>query len=166
MRNAAFQQWQALLSNRVKRQRAGEFAILGVRPTTLAAWHRWPARAMIHDMSRPVSRWARDMLSASGARRVAMAPELLSEPGEKDGSEPEMVAVAAIPPDDLSRIPRARTCLPSRSTGRQPGKHGDAHLSGVIAIHPSGSGGDAVGPDFPHALLPVLRPADRNGAAR
>ena len=34
-RNAAFQQWLALLSSRVKRQRAGEFIIQGVRPVTL-----------------------------------------------------------------------------------------------------------------------------------
>jgi TrmH family RNA methyltransferase len=104
-RNAAFQQWQALLSNRVKRQRAGEFIVQGVRPITLAVEHRWPVRAMIYDMSRPLSQWARAMLAASGARQVAMAPELLSELGEKDSGAPEMVAVAAIPPDDFSRIP-------------------------------------------------------------
>ncbi len=105
-RNAAFQQWQALLSNRAKRQRTGEFIIHGVRPITLAVEHSWPVRAMIYDISKPLSRWASDMLAASGARQVAMAPELLSELGEKDGGAPEMVAVAAIPPDDFSRIPR------------------------------------------------------------
>jgi len=110
-RNAAFQQWQALLSNRAKRQRAGEFIIQGVRPITLAIEHDWPVRAMIYDISRPLSRWATDMLAASGARQVAMAPELLSELGEKDSGAPEMVAVAAIPPDDLSRIPQARDLL-------------------------------------------------------
>jgi 23S rRNA (uridine2479-2'-O)-methyltransferase len=103
-RNAAFQQWQALLSNRVKRQRAGEFIIQGVRPITLAVEHHWPIRVLIYDVSRPLSRWASDMLAASGARQVAMAPELLSELGEKDSGAPEMVAVAAIPPDDFSRI--------------------------------------------------------------
>ena len=51
------------------------------------------------------------MLAASGARRVAMAPELLGELGQKDGGAPEMVAVAAIPPDDFSRIPRAPDLL-------------------------------------------------------
>jgi len=110
-RNAAFQQWQALLSNRAKRQRAGEFIIQGVRPITLAIEHDWPVRAMIYDISRPLSRWATDMLAASGARQVAMAPELLGELGEKDSGAPEMVAVAAIPPDDLSRIPQARDLL-------------------------------------------------------
>jgi len=105
-RNAAFQQWRALLSNRAKRQRAGEFLIQGVRPITLAVERGWPVRAMIYDMSRPLSRWATGTLAASGARRVAMAPELLAELGEKDGGVPEIVAVAAIPPDDFSRIPQ------------------------------------------------------------
>ena len=110
-RNAAFQQWQALLSNRAKRQRAGEFIIQGVRPISLAVDRGWPVRALLYDMSRPLSRWARDMLAASGARRVAMAPELLGELGEKDGGAPEMVAVAEIPPDDFSRIPQVTDLL-------------------------------------------------------
>ena len=110
-RNAAFQQWQALLSNRVKRQRAREFVIQGVRPITLAVERGWPVHDLIYDMSRPLSRWAAGMLAASAARQVAMAPELLTELGEKDGGVPEMVAVAAIPPDDFSRIPRAPDLL-------------------------------------------------------
>ena len=110
-RNAAFQQWQALLSNRVKRQRAREFIIQGVRPITLAVEHGWPVDAMIYDISRPLSRWAQDMLAASGARQVAMAPELLRELGEKDDGAPEMVAIAAIPADDFSRIPRSPDLL-------------------------------------------------------
>ena len=36
-RNARFQQWQTLLTNRNKRQRAGRFLVQGVRPITLAA---------------------------------------------------------------------------------------------------------------------------------
>jgi len=106
-RNAAFQQWQALLSNRVKRQRARQFIVQGVRPITLAVERGWPVDAMIYDMDRPLSRWAQDVLAASGAQRVAMAPELLRELGEKDDGVPEMVAVAAIPPDDFSRVPRS-----------------------------------------------------------
>lgn len=44
-RNARFQEWQALLANRKKRQRAGEFIVQGVRPVTLAVRHGWPIRA-------------------------------------------------------------------------------------------------------------------------
>jgi 23S rRNA (uridine2479-2'-O)-methyltransferase len=113
-RNAAFQQWQALLGNRVKRQRARQFIVQGVRPITLAVEHGWPVDAMIYDIGTPLSRWAEDMLAAAtaaGAQRVAMAPELLRELGEKDDGAPEMVAVAAIPPDDFGRIPQAPDLL-------------------------------------------------------
>jgi 23S rRNA (uridine2479-2'-O)-methyltransferase len=103
-RNARFQQWQALLTNRTKRQRAREFLVQGVRPITLAATHGWPIHAVIHDASRPLSRWAEDLLGTVGADRVAMAPELLAELGEKDGAAPEVLAVVGMPADDLSRI--------------------------------------------------------------
>lgn len=38
-RNARFQVWQALLGNRNKRLRAGEFLVQGVRPINLAVEH-------------------------------------------------------------------------------------------------------------------------------
>lgn len=104
-RNAAFQQWHALLSNRVKRQRARQFVVHGVRPITLAVRHGWPIDVLIYDSTRPPSRWAADMLAVSTARQVSMAPELLRELGEKDDEPPELVAIAAMPPDNLARIP-------------------------------------------------------------
>jgi 23S rRNA (uridine2479-2'-O)-methyltransferase len=104
-RNATFQQWQALLTNRQKRQRTGEFLVQGVRPITLAVRHRWPLRALIYDADRPLSRWAQDTLDGTQAQRVAMAAELIAELGEKPDDPPELVAVAAMPPDDYARIP-------------------------------------------------------------
>jgi len=103
-RNATFQQWQALLANRNKRQRAGEFLVQGVRPITLAVRHHWPLRALIYDAGRSLSRWAQDTLDAARTQRVAMATELIAELGEKADEAPELVAVAEIPPDDLGRI--------------------------------------------------------------
>jgi tRNA G18 (ribose-2'-O)-methylase SpoU len=109
-RNASFQQWQALLSNRKKRQRTGEFVVQGVRPITLALRHGWPVRVLIYDADRPLSKWATaivedTMPAAGGAQRVAMAGELLRELGEKDEEAPELVAVVAMPADDYARIP-------------------------------------------------------------
>jgi len=103
-RNARFQEWQALLGNRSKRQHAGEFLVQGVRPISLAARHGWQFRALIHDVDRPLSRWAQELLRDSAAVRVAMAPALLAELGEKDEGTPELVAVVAMPGDDLQRI--------------------------------------------------------------
>jgi tRNA G18 (ribose-2'-O)-methylase SpoU len=103
-RNARFQQWQALLGNRNKRQRAGEFLVQGVRPITLAARFGWRFRALIHDSQRPLSQWALDLLRDAGAVQVPMTPDLLAELGEKDEGTPELVAVVEMPADDLGRI--------------------------------------------------------------
>jgi len=105
-RNARFQEWQALLANRKKRQRAGEFIAHGVRPITLAVRHGWPIRALIYDPARPLSAWAQSMLAAAGgAVQAGLAPELLRELGEKAEDAPELVAVIAMPADDYARIP-------------------------------------------------------------
>ncbi|GLW64772.1 rRNA methyltransferase [Actinomadura rubrobrunea] len=104
-RNARFQQWQALLTNRTKRQRAGEFIVQGVRPITLAVEHGWTIRALIYDDARELSTWATGILDrAPEAQRVAMAPDLLAELGGKSEDVPELLAVVALPPDDLTRI--------------------------------------------------------------
>ena len=101
-RNAAFQQWQALLTNRAKRQRAGEFLVQGVRPVTLAVEHGWTVRTLLHPPGE-VSRWARELMSTVDAERVEVAPELLAELADKESAE--LVAVVALPPDRLDRIP-------------------------------------------------------------
>jgi TrmH family RNA methyltransferase len=103
-RNARFQQWEALLSNRAKRQRTGEFLVQGVRPITLAARYGWRFRALIHDAERPLSRWAQALLRDVPAVTVAMAPALLAELGEKEEGRPELVAVVEMPGDGLDRI--------------------------------------------------------------
>ena len=103
-RNARFQQWESLLSNRNKRQRAGEFLVQGVRPISLAAKFGWPFRALIYDAERPLSAWAQNLLRSIDTVRVAMAPALLAELGEKTEGSPEMVAVVEMPGDDLDRI--------------------------------------------------------------
>ena len=103
-RNASFQQWQALLSNRAKRQRAGEFLVQGVRPISLAVQQGWRVHQLIHDPARPLSRWAAEILENTTAQQVAMAADLLQELGEKPGEAPELLAVVEMPADDWSRI--------------------------------------------------------------
>jgi TrmH family RNA methyltransferase len=102
--NARFQQWQALLWNQNKRQRAGEFLVQGVRPISLAVELGWPVRALIYNAERSLSRWAAGILERAGGERVAMAPELLRELSGKEDEVPELVAVIELPEDDLSRI--------------------------------------------------------------
>ena len=91
-RNARFQQWAALLENRSKRQRSGEFIVQGVRPITLALRNGWPIGAVLYDADGATSQWAAEILGTVAAPKVAVAPELMHELGGQRG-------------DDLARIP-------------------------------------------------------------
>ena len=105
-RNARFQQWQTLLGNRQKRQRAGRFIVQGVRPLTLAADQGWRIEELLVDADRRLSAWAQDFIRAADAEVIALPSDLLAELGEKDqDAAPELLAVVAMRPDDLARIP-------------------------------------------------------------
>jgi 23S rRNA (uridine2479-2'-O)-methyltransferase len=104
-RNARFQQWQALLSNRAKRHRAARFLVHGVRPITLAISHGWTVVELLHDRSRSLSAWARGTIDAlPGTTHFAVDGSLLRELGEKNDETPELVAVVAMPRDDLETV--------------------------------------------------------------
>jgi 23S rRNA (uridine2479-2'-O)-methyltransferase len=104
-RNAAFQQWQSLLTNRKKRLSAGEFIVQGVRPITLAVRQGWKIRALLRDGRPSPSPWAADLWASLPAARFLVAPELMRELGEKADGVPELLAVVEMPADDFSRIP-------------------------------------------------------------
>nr|WP_306239563.1 TrmH family RNA methyltransferase [Ornithinimicrobium cryptoxanthini] len=105
-RNASFQQWQALLTNRTKRNRTGEFLVHGVRPLRLALERDWPVRALLR-ADRPLSDWAEDVWRSTPGQHAVLADVLMAELGQKDDSVPELVAVLALPPDDLDRLLRS-----------------------------------------------------------
>lgn len=116
-RNARFQQWAALADNRATRGRLGAFLVTGVRPLTLALEAGWPLRALlVRDDEGPRSAWARQALAAAaeaGTETIALAPDLIAELGDRGEpgqageapGAPELVGVAALPPDDLDRLP-------------------------------------------------------------
>jgi tRNA G18 (ribose-2'-O)-methylase SpoU len=104
-RGARFQEWTALLGNRAKRQRRGEFMVQGVRPITLAVTHGWPVRELLYNADVELSRWARETQQAAGAAPVPVSAQLMAELGGKDDGAPELLAVVALPGDELSRIP-------------------------------------------------------------
>ncbi|GLY94906.1 TrmH family RNA methyltransferase [Actinoplanes sp. NBRC 103695] len=170
-RNASFQQWQALLTNRTKRQRSGTFLVQGVRPITLATQHGWTVETLIYSDRQALSSWARDLLDETGATPVAMAPDLVAELAEKD--EAELIAVVRRPPDDLRRIRADRRLLvvvfdrPST-----PGNIGtlirSADAFGASAVIVTGHAADPYDPRSVRAstgslfALPVIR-ADSHG---
>jgi 23S rRNA (uridine2479-2'-O)-methyltransferase len=103
-RNALFQQWQALLTNRTKRTRSGEMLVQGVRPISQALAHGVEIRALLTDGRAQPSRWARELLADPPAPVVQLAPELMAELGEREDGAPELLALAAVPADDLERL--------------------------------------------------------------
>jgi 23S rRNA (uridine2479-2'-O)-methyltransferase len=103
-RNARFQQWSALLTNRSKRARSGTFLIHGVRPISLAAERGWPIESLLHAAAGRRSPWAAGILDAVQAPAFALTEELLHELGGKDDDTPELVAVGRVRGDDLGRI--------------------------------------------------------------
>jgi TrmH family RNA methyltransferase len=103
-RNARFQQWEALLTNRNKRQRSGEFLVQGVRPITLAVEYGWEIRALLYDLETTLSAWATRLLDRSDNTKVGVASYLLRDLGGTSDRVPEILAVVAIPDDDLDRI--------------------------------------------------------------
>jgi TrmH family RNA methyltransferase len=110
-RNAAFQQWQALLTNRSKRHRTRSFLVQGVRPITMARRHGWSIDALLVRAGAR-SGWADDLLrDTPSSDRYEVAPDLMAELGEKDEQAPELIAVVRIPPDDLDRVPTPADAL-------------------------------------------------------
>jgi TrmH family RNA methyltransferase len=165
-RNASFQQWQALLTNRTKRHRAGEFVVQGVRPLTLAAEHGWDIRALIYPDRRPLSSWARSMLSSVDAQPVAMAPDLVDELADKEGAE--LVGVVAVKDhdlDDLAADPHLLVVVLDRPG--TPGNIGtvvrSADAFGASAVVVAGHAADPFDPKAVRAstgslfALPVIR---------
>jgi TrmH family RNA methyltransferase len=104
-RNARFQQWEALLGNRTKRQREGAFLVQGVRPITLAIQFDVEIREILYNADVTLSGWAREALESVRAPRIAVAAELIAELGGKDEATPELLAVVVLPADDLGRVP-------------------------------------------------------------
>ena len=161
-RNARFQQWESLLTNRNKRHRAGEFLVQGVRPITLAVGEGWPIHALIHLADHALSRWALDILNTVDTQHVTMSGDLLAELAEKDA---ELVAVVGQRPDDLSRIANGLVMVFDRPTS--PGNIGtlirSADAFGATGVVVTGHAADIYDPKSVRAstgsllTLPVVR---------
>ncbi len=169
-RNARFQQWQALLTNRTKRHRTGEFLVQGVRPITLAVRHGWTVSALLYDAAQQPSRWAADLLERTDGERVALAPDLLAELSEKDDAA-ELLAVVRTRPDELARIStREAPLVVLLDRPASPGNIGtvvrSADAFGAAGVLVAGHAADVYDPKTVRAstgslfAVPVVRIAD------
>ncbi len=106
--NALFQYLDTLRRRREKRQKHREFVVEGVRPINQAVAHHWTITAFIYARGQHLSDWARGILATSSApRHIEIALPLLHKlSGKTDPSE--LLALVAMPADDLTRIPFTR----------------------------------------------------------
>jgi tRNA G18 (ribose-2'-O)-methylase SpoU len=93
-RNALFQQWLALKSNRSKRHRLGAFLVEGTTAIDSAIAHHWPIESLLYPAGRRLSTWAEAHLSSGVAeRQVEIEASLLGELSDRhEGTE--LLAVA------------------------------------------------------------------------
>ena len=103
--NDDYQYLEALRRNRAKRHRAGEFVVEGVRQLNQALANGWTINAFLYSPDRPLSDWAAGILARSRARAHLELPlPLLEKLSGKDEAS-ELLALVAMPDDDLARIP-------------------------------------------------------------
>ncbi|HEY7975218.1 MAG TPA: RNA methyltransferase [Ktedonobacterales bacterium] len=102
--NNLYQYIDTLRRRREKRQREGVLFLEGVRPISLALAHGWRVTTFVYAPERRLSTWARDILAQSQAEtHVELPAALLAQLSNKN--EPsELLALVAMPADDLDRI--------------------------------------------------------------
>lgn len=105
--NNDFQHIETLLRNRVKRTASGEFVVEGVRAINQAIYDDWKINAWIYSRDKRLSDWAERILNNNPAPRQYELPlALLKKLSQKEATS-ELLALVAIPPDNLGRIPAA-----------------------------------------------------------
>lgn len=103
-RNAEFQKFQVLKTNRNKRYKYGEFFVEGVRNLNEAVKNGWEISSFLYAPERPLSDWAQEMLrQVKTDVNFALKAELMTElSGKEDTSE--LMAIVKMREDSLSRL--------------------------------------------------------------
>lgn len=103
--NNDFQHAETLRRNRHKRHKHREFFVEGVRPLNLALAHDWSVNAFFYSRERRLSGWAEGILATSTARVHYELPQALMDELSQKTEPSELIALIAMPDDDLTRIP-------------------------------------------------------------
>jgi TrmH family RNA methyltransferase len=109
--NSEFQFIETLRRNRTKREKSRQFFVEGVRAINQALHHRWPIEALIFSRDTRLSDWAEGVIETAAAKRHFELPlPLLQKLSQKEEAS-ELLALIAMPPDDLARIPERENTL-------------------------------------------------------
>jgi len=92
-RNAAYQKFEVLKTNRNKRYRYGQFLVEGVRCVNGAASNGWEIVSLLYPGGRELTQWARNVLHSTRTElNYELTDELMDELSEKDESS-ELLAI-------------------------------------------------------------------------
>lgn len=171
--NDEFQLALSLLTSRKQRQRQRRFIVEGVRAIDEAVRAGWAIDSLWTAASRPLSRWAATLLESGVARSHVELPQTLMThlSGKEDPSE--LVAIVAIPDDDLARIdPRPDALVVVFDRPVSPGNLGSVirtcEAFGADGLIVTGHAADVYDPQTVRAsvgtlfALPVVRAESSN----
>lgn len=103
-KNADYQKFETLKTNRSKRYHYGEFFVEGVRNINGAVANGWHIRSFLYSHEKPLSGWARGLLKTVRTdANYTMTLGLLEELSGKDDAS-ELMAVVEMRGDDASRL--------------------------------------------------------------
>ena len=109
--NSEFQFIETLRRNRTKREKSRQFFVEGVRAINQALHHHWPVEALVFSRDTRLSDWAEGVIEKAAAQKHFELPlQLLQKLSQKEESS-ELLALIAMPPDDLARIPERENPL-------------------------------------------------------
>jgi len=95
-KNAAYQKFEVLLTNRNKRHRYNEFLVEGVRNINEAVKNNWQINSFIYPYGKKLSGWASDLFrNVKTKTNYELTEELMNELSGKENSS-ELIAVAAM----------------------------------------------------------------------
>jgi 23S rRNA (uridine2479-2'-O)-methyltransferase len=160
--NDDFQLALSLRANRKQRRRQRRFIVEDVRSLNAAIEHGWPIDSFWYSGERRLSSWARSLLdSGVAARRFELSQQLMDELSDRDDSS-ELIALAELPPHDLTRIAltadRARVVAFDRPV--LPGNLGSvirsADALGAAGVLVTGHGVDVYDPQTVRAATGAL----------
>jgi tRNA G18 (ribose-2'-O)-methylase SpoU len=103
-KNADYQKFEVLKTNRNKRLRYGEFFVEGVRNINEAIKNNWQFASFLYTEEKPLSNWARDVLgSVKTDENYELTAGLMEDlSGKVDVSE--LIAILRMPGEDASRL--------------------------------------------------------------
>jgi TrmH family RNA methyltransferase len=109
--NNHFQHAETLRRNREKRHKHKEFFVEGVRAINQALQYDWTINAFLYSREQRLSGWAQDVLAGSQAQVHYELPLNLLEKLSNKTDASELLAIVAMPDDDLARIPIKQNLL-------------------------------------------------------